>query len=107
MKKKDFGKFRSVVNEDGTFSTKLCMGCAYHTKGMCSIANINTTFLTRCPDGYTMELYEEMQKDTIECYITGKHNSSYNFQYKCPSAPYPPRDGEDDDEYYDEEYLNA
>lgn len=63
--------------------------------------------VTKCPDGYTIELVEALNNDSITASLTGKHtNVYYNWEPKRPDAKYPVRDRtiEDDDE---EEYMNA
>lgn len=101
--------YRKTINSDGTFSTRICGDCAYRVGQSCSMCGMFLRNITKCPDGYTIELVEALNNDNITARLTGKHSGVYyNWEPKNPDAKYPARDRtiEDDDED-DAEYMNA
>lgn len=105
MNRSALRKPRNYEVESGTFTNRICQGCAYKHKGMCTINNVNISFLRECPDGYTVELCNELRQDSMYAMLTGKHTSTYyNWKPNFPDAPYPVRNRRTDDED-DEEYI--
>ena len=58
------------------FSVRLCIDCAYREGMSCTLCGKRLVNIGRCPDGYTMTLLKELERDYCDNAVTGRHSST-------------------------------